>query len=215
MNVVKTSLIFILIVALALGIFSGCGNAPKNLKLEPFDLEWGITEEEAAELLKCKYYTNEKSPGKIYVPNDINNDTLQAFGNTPSFIIYEFNLKKDGSDARRLGKITYKFLKDSHEQLLTNLEKQCGPRYYDFSQWGAVDSDVYLFEDGTVSIQYSSSPLSDPKTLSADNRDAYIALSQSLFSSTERLAALEIESFLMLWRYSTAETDFVLVDNSK
>ncbi len=209
----KITISIILIAAMAMGLLSGCGSAPKDMALEPFDMEWGITQEEAAEKLKCAYYTNQKSPGYIYVVNGDNDNALQAFGAVPSMIFYEFNLQKEGSDARRLGKVIYKFSEEDYDQILAALDQKCGKRYFETAMWGTADSDVFLFENGNVCIEYSASPLKDPNTVDADSRDRYKTLSTALYSSAGKTVSMNFDSFFLLWRYSTAETDFVLTDN--
>ncbi len=215
MNYAKKTISLILIAALAMGLLSGCGSAPKDMALEPFDMEWGITQEEAAEKLACAYFTNEKSPGTIYVVNSENDNTLQAFGAAPSLIVYEFNLQKDGAEEPLLGSVLYRFSEEDYDSLLASLDELCGQRYFEKPMWGTADSDVYLFENGTVCVKYSASPITDPQKVDADKRDRYQALSGSLYSSQEKIASSSMDMFFLLWMYSTAETDFVLTDNRK
>lgn len=214
MRKLKRLAAMVLVFALSLGVFAGCG-AAKDLALEPFDIAWGATEQEAGNLLKCVYRTNEKSPGYIYVMNKDNDDSIQAFGAAPAVIIYEFNLLKAGSDERRLGRVILKYAKDDYSDVLAALDECCGERYFEDPQWGTTDSNVYLFENGTVCIEYSSDPLVDPKQVDEDSRDRYVALNGISYSSAETMASLTYERFTMLWMYSTAETDFVTVDNTK
>lgn len=144
-----------------------------------------------------------------------NGDALQAFGTTPTLITYTFNLVQSGSDTPRLGSITIHFPEEDYDAVLAYLDKKCAERYFEDAQWGAANSNVYLFEDGIINICYSDSPLTDPAKISEETRDRYIALNGILYSSQHDLAAGDRESFELLWIYSTAETDFVTVDNTK
>lgn len=205
-----------LLLALTVCMFTGCGaGGAKDLKVEPFDMEWGITQEEAEELLKCVYLTNEKSPDTIYVANGDNGGTLQAFGTTPSLIIYSFNVVQADSDTPRLGEITICFPAEDYDAVLAALDEACGQRYFEDTQWGTTDSNVYLYEEGYISIKYSSSPLTNPEKVDAESRDRYISLNGITYGSQQNIAASYREMFGLLWMYSTAETDFVKVDNSK
>lgn len=205
-----------LIFAFMLGTFAGCGSgAPKDLALEPCDIAWGATQQEAGDLLKYVYRTNERNPGYIYVLNDDNGDSIQAFGAAPEVIIYDFNFAEEGSDESRLGAVYLKYQQDDYDTVLASLEKNCGERYFEDPQWGTTDSNVYLFEDSTVCIEYSSRPLVDPETVDEDSRDRYIWLSGMTYSGSQDLCALIFERFSMLGMYSTADTDFTVVDNSQ
>jgi hypothetical protein len=64
-------------------------------------------------------------------------------------------------------------------------------------------------------MEYSSDPIVHPDKVAAESRDRYINLSNIAFSGKEKAASLTLDQFNMLWRYSSAETDFVKVDNTK
>lgn len=206
-----------LVLAVSLCFLTGClvVAVPRNTKLEPFEMDWGIPQEEAEELLKCVYCTNDRKPDTVFVAGGDNNGTLEAFGTTPSLIIYSFNVTKAGSDTPGLGEVTVCFPKDDYDKVLSYLDRKCGKRHFDDPQWGTKNANVYLFEDGIINIEYSSSPMADPSTVKADERDRYVALSGIAYDSRHMLASNYRESFYMLWMYSTAETDFVKVDNTK
>lgn len=130
-------------------------------------------------------------------------------------MIYTFNLAKSGSDTPLLGEITVCFPEEDYDQVLAYLEGKCGEQYFEVPQWGTQDSDIYLFEDGLLTIKYSSDPLTDPAKIAEENRDRYVALSGMLYSSQHDMTLLTMSSYEMLWMYSTAETDFVKVDNTQ
>lgn len=215
MNHGKVLVIAVLITALLMGVLSGCSSGPKDVPLQPLDLEWGLTQEEAAAKIKCVYSTNEKASEYLFVENGDNDNTLQAYGAAPVCIFYEFNLVKQDSNDPRLGRVTFKYAKDSYDTVLAALTKACGECYFEDPQWGTTDSNIYLFEDGLVLVEYSGSPIVNPKDVAEESRDRYVALSGLTFANQKRIASLAIERFAMLNMYSTAETDFVLVDNSK
>ncbi len=215
MKHIKNTVSIVLIAVLVVGLLFGCDSAPEDTALEPFDVEWGITQEEAAAKLKCAYYTNERQPGCVYVANSENDDTLQAFSATPSLILYEFNLQMDGSDALRLGKVIYKFSEDDYDQILADLDKKYGQRYFEGAMWGTSNSNIYLFEDGNICIEYSTSPLENPEAVGADTRDRYVALSNMNYSNMQKNTSASLDLYFTLWKYSTASTDFVLTDNSQ
>ena len=200
------------IVLLSSCILTGCGGT-KTLKLEPFHIEWGATQQEAGEQLKCVYLTNERQPNTIFVMSDHNDGSLQAFGTPVSMIIYEFNLVAADSDIRRLGVVTISFPKENYDAVLAYLEKTCGKRYFEDSQWGMKNTEVFLFDNGTLRIEYNSNPITDPANVAEESRDRYIAMNGLRYSSTKRVVESTVNSALMLWRQSTAETDFVKVDN--
>ena len=100
----KTMAALVLAAVLMMCLLTGCGS--KTLKLEPFDMPWGTTQEEADGALKCVYRTNEREPNKIYVMNGDNDNALEAFGTTPSVIIYDFNLVKGEDTTRRLSGVS-------------------------------------------------------------------------------------------------------------
>lgn len=215
-KIIKMLTAISLILALTVTLFTGCGSAaPADFAVEPFDLEWGITQQEAEALLKCVYCTNAKEPDTVYVINGDNGGTLEAFGTKPSLIIYSFNVTQSGSSDAGLGEITVYFPKEDYDAVLAYLDGKCGERYFEDTQWGTADSNVFLFEEGIVSIKYSSNPLTDPEKIDTENRDRYIALSGMSYSSQQTLAAGYQKTFALLWMYSTAETDFVRVDNTQ
>lgn len=210
----KKTMAVALILVTVLSMLAGCGG-PKALKLEPFELKWGMNMEEAGEQLKCVYRTNERASDTIYVLNGDNDNGLQAFGTTPSMIIYTFDLVKSGSDIPLLGDITVCFPEEDYDKVHAYLEKKCGKQYFEDPQWGMAVTDVYLFSNGLLTIKYSSDPIVDPAKVSAETRDRYVALSGILFASERDNAGYKKEQFGLLSMYSTAETDFVKVDNSK
>ncbi len=213
---VKLLALLSLIAALMVGMLSGCGTAePKEIPLEPFAFAFGTAQEEVAAQLPCVYRTNVKSPTQIYVMNPDNGNGLQAYGTVPSTIIYEFNLVKADSDAPRLGKVVISFPQEDYEKVLAYLDAQYGERYFADPQWGTTDANVYLFEEGLILIEYSSSPLTNPENIDAEKRDRYIALNGISYGSAQKMAALNVQQFQMLWMFSTAETDFVKVDNTQ
>ena len=209
----KAVIVLALAVELMMGLLTGCGS--KTLKLEPFDKPWGTSQEEAGAALKCVYRTNEREPGKIYVMNGDNDNALEAFGTTPSVIIYDFNLVKGEDPTLLLGKMIVLFPEEDYDSVLAYMNKKCGEQGFNDPQWGVENTDVYLFSGGVLYIQYNASPLVDPADVAEENRDRYIGTSGLLRGSISRMATLEKENFYMLWMFSTAETDFVTVDNSK
>lgn len=209
----KTMAALVLAAVLMMCLLTGCGS--KTLKLEPFDMPWGTTQEEADGALRCVYRTNEREPNKIYVMNGDNDNALEAFGTTPSVIIYDFNLVKGEDPTRRLGKVVVLFPEEDYDSVLAYLNKKCGEQGFNDPQWGMENTDVYLFSGGILYIQYNASPLVDPADVAEENRDRYIGTSGLLRGSISQMATSEKDMFYMLWMYSTAETDFVKVDNSK
>lgn len=205
----------LLVLVLSASILAGCSSGPKNLTMEPFAVKWGLTREEAGDLLKCVYMTNQRDENSIFVLNSQNNNALKAFGTTPNLILYSFNLTKSGSDTPLLGEITMSFPKEDYDQVLAALEKACGKCYYENPMWGVKDANVYLFDNGTLSISYSSNPHMDPNSADKENRETILILSSSIYKSQKDITELTLNTFSLLGRYSTAETDFVQVDNSK
>jgi hypothetical protein len=204
----------VLVLVLALGALTGCDFLSAGFTLEPFDLEWGLTEAEVNDLLECVYLTNAKSEHTFYVMGSQNED-LQAFGTTPKVIIYNFTLVKQGSEERRLGEVTISFPSEDYEKVLAYLEGKLGESKFDVNQWGTVNTNIYLFKKGILQIEYSNDPIVDPAKVAEETRDRYVALNGITFSSKEKSASLTLDQFNMLWRYSSAETDFVKVDNTK
>lgn len=205
----------LLVLVLSAGMLAGCSSGPKTFTMEPFPVKWGLSREEAGELLKCVYMTNQRDENSIFVLNSLNNNGLKAFGTTPKLIVYSFNLTKSGSDTPLLGEITMSFPEEDYDQVLAALDKACGERYYENPMWGVTDANVYLFDNGTLSISYSSSPFTDPDSADEENCSRMRVLGTSLYNSQKQLAELNLNSYSLLGRYSTAETDFVQVDNSK
>ena len=208
----KTMAALVLAAVLMMCLLTGCGS--KTLKLEPFDMPWGTTQEEADGALRCVYRTNEREPNKIYVMNGDNDNALEAFGTTPSVIIYDFNLVKGEDKTPLLGKVTVYFPEEDYDSVLAYLDKKCGKRYFDDPVWGVENTDVYLF-NGILHIEYAASPFVDPTKVPEENRDRYIEVSGMMYSTMAQVVLAEKDMFYMLWMYSTAETDFVKVDNSK
>ena len=111
--------------------------------------------------------------------------------------------------------MTVSFPKEDYDKVLAYLDAHYGQRYFDDPQWGTADANVYLFEEGLVYIEYSSSPLTNPENVDAEKRDRYIARNGIAFGSAQKTASLNLRQFQLLWMYSTAETDFVKVDNKQ
>ena len=210
----KKTIAVVLVLVLALGALTGCDFLSAGFTLEPFNLEWGLTEAEVNDLLKCVYLTNAKSEHTFYVMGSQNED-LQAFDTTPKVIIYNFTLVKQGAEERRLGEVTISFPSEDYEQVLAYLEGKLGESKFDVNQWGTVNTNIYLFKKGILQIEYSNDPIVDPAKVAEETRDRYVALNGITFSSKEKSASLTLDQFNMLWRYSSAETDFVKVDNTK
>lgn len=213
-RITKKAIAMVLILVLALGTLTGCDFLSAGFALEPFNLQWGLTEAEANDLLKCVYLTNAKSEHTFYVMGS-QNEGLQAFGTTPNVIVYTFDLVKQGSEERRLGNVTISFPSEDYDQVLAYLEGKLGKSGFEVNQWGANYTDIYLFKSGILYMEYSSDPIVHPDKVAEESRDRYINLSNIAFSSMEKSASLALDQFNMLWRYSTAETDFVTVDNTK
>jgi hypothetical protein len=210
----KRAIAYVLILILAVGMLAGCGSGNAKFSVEPFAMDWGLTQSEVQNLLKCVYLTNAKNENTIYVMG-ADNPAMQAFGTTPKMMIYTFNLLKDGSDEPRLGKITISFPSEDYGNVLAYLEGKLGKSAFSNPRWGAENTDIYLFDTGAICIEYSSNPIQDPDQVDKESRDRYILFSDMAFSSMQDIVELEIERFSLLWRYSTAETDFVKVDNTK
>ena len=203
-----------LTLVLAMGMLAGCDMLGAKFAVEPFALEWGLTEVEANDLLKCAYRTNARSEHIFYVMG-ADNEGLQAYGTTPEVIVYNFTLVKKDSDERRLGEITMSFPSEDYEKVLAYLEGKLGESKFNVNQWGTVNTNIYLFKKGILQIEYSNDPIVDPAKVAEETRDRYVALNGITFSSKEKSASLTLDQFNMLWRYSSAETDFVKVDNTK
>ena len=203
-----------MIFAVAIGMLTGCAFMSKKFAPEPFAVEWGITQEEAQEQLKCVYLTNDRSEDAIYVMG-ADNEGMEAFGTAPKAIIYNFDLVQEGSDEPRLGEIIISFPSEEYDNVLAYLEGKLGKSAFENMQWGAKDTDVYLFKDGIIQIEYSSDPIEDPDKIAEDSRDRYVALSGMMYGNKNKMAQLSLDSFYLLWGYSTAETDFVKTDNTK
>lgn len=203
-----------LVCAMCACMLTGCIVAvPRNLKLEPFDMDWGITVSEAEEKLKCVYLTNSRSTDILCVMG-ADNENLEAFGTTPSVILYNFNLTDASSDTPRLGEVLIRFPEEDYDSVLAYLNKVCRKGCFDDPQWGTKDADVYLF-DNIISIQYSSTPMENPIMIPKENRDRYIIMAGLRYDSQKEMAKLNIQRLGYLWAYSTAETDFTRVDNRK
>ena len=210
----KKAIAIALIFVLAVGMLTGCGSGSAKFAVEPFAMDWGITQSEAQNLLKCVYLTNERAEYDIYVMG-ADNAGMQAFGTTPNLMVYSFNLLKEGSDEPRLGEITISFPSDDYDKVLAYLEGKLGKSAFSNPQWGTENTNVYLFDNGAIVMEYSSNPISDPAKVDKDSRDRYILFSDMAFTSRKEMVELGIEKFSLLWRYSTAETDFVKTDNTK
>lgn len=213
-NKMRKTIAIALLLVMSVCLLTGCGSKGSKFAVEPFKMEWGLTQTEAQGLLKCVYLTNEKSENTIYVMG-ADNEGMQAFGTTPKVMIYSFNLVKKDSNEPRLGKITISFPSEDYDKVLVYLEGKLGKSAFDVAQWGTDDTDIYLFEDGIIHIEYSSSPIVDPQKVDESTRDRYIALSGMSFASKNKTVELDLSSFYLLWGYSTAETDFVKTDNTK
>lgn len=211
MKNVKSAIIAVLVCVLSLGIFTGCGSANK-LVLEPFDVKMGATMDELSSALSCTYRTNINAPEAVYVLNADNDHSLQAFGTSPSIIVYSFNAE-EGSSGDALSRITLRFPQEDYDKVLTYLEEKLGESGFARPIWGIDSGNLFLIEDEHNYACYifimRSDPLDDPSGIEDTNKRLnYVLKGIDLYMNVWEIAKLDLEKYALLRRSATAESDF-------
>lgn len=211
MKNVKSAIIAVLVCVLSLGIFTGCGSANK-LVLEPFDVKMGATMDELSSALNCTYRTNINAPEAVYVLNADNDRSLQAFGTSPSIIVYSFDAE-EGSSGDTLSRITLRFPHVDHDKVLTYLEEKLGESGFASPIWGIDSGNLFLIEDSYYNACYifimRSDPLDDPSGIEDTNKRLnYVIKGTELCMNVREIARLDLEKYAVLCRSATAESDF-------
>ncbi len=194
----------------------------EECKIQPFALKWGMSQSEASELFTCAYHKITKEPvNYYYILNRDNNMPIAAYGVTPDWIVYCFDMVDmekptyafsygDPEDAL-LGEIWIKYPLSDLEAVTEQLIDIFGPLYNAQTFWGDVptNTDISLFSYDEYVIlvlkydRYPYEPKEDPpEYLSEEDKQDWNVLEEDLqkihieaYSSRERTIPLFVENF--------------------